>query len=292
MAMLWQVDRLESSNPLLFTSSLFWYVREMLKGILTLRKHRPRRREFGEILLEIVQREGLPLFAEILRRKASIAQKEGQVPTNLRAMASGAILHVRKLYGNIRQEGLKSSSTRLSHALGQKGQDLRRASRIPISLRNSLAAVRSYYDSLPSARERGQFALKATLYSASFLTGLVVGLPLPNVDLSLFRRGRPGNSVTLHSAPRLYVDTSLEWTKAILERASLNHELTEEDRQAVQTVEAMLSQIAQGVALGASAGIGRVSGPTMEMPLEAQEFALLEALFTSLADFRGNSPSR
>lgn len=244
----------------------------------------------GDLLIEVIQREGLGTLGELLRKRAKGAR---DLPQTVQSFAGVAFKKLTGLYSEIREEGLsKASKRRAEVTLQQTQASLKKAKQLPATVKGSLVKAKESYQALSGPRERTEYLLSMGLYAASYLGGVYLGYQLPVRDLKLAKRSHPKSLITLYSAPLFTVELAVEWTKTMVQRALEHPQANDDDKKVLKAAERIFLNLSGGLAAGVAAGevqtriipIARRKKAPLEISLHDDAYRAVEDLFTSIAE--------
>jgi hypothetical protein len=252
-------------------------------------------REVGDLVSQIIQREGATLFSEILKEKA-LQPPQPPVSPGPRFSSRAAMGEVSKWWSDIRRNGLvPASRSHLAEAVEKGRRSLQAGKELAVSLKRSLWDARGYYQSLPSPSERTEFLVLLALCSASYFGGLCVGSQVPRFDVRLFPVGRQADAITVHAAPLLSLEVSLAWMKAVLNRALVYPEIGDTDRRRLIGMIQLCTKLAVGIEAGVAVR-SRVSRAVpflrgrkprvRSIPMDAQSYQVADALLSALSGIK------
>jgi hypothetical protein len=259
---------------------------------------RKRMREVGDLVSQIIQREGAALFSEILKEKALKQSPVSPAPQSNgpRFSSRRAMGEVSKWWSDIRSNGLVPvSRTRLEEALEKGRRSLQAGKNLAVHLKRSLWDAKGYYQSLPSPSERTEFLVLLALCSASYFGGLCVGSQVPRFDVRLFPIGRRADAITVHSAPLLSLEVSLAWMKAVLNRALVYPEIGDTDRRRLIGMIQLCTKLSVGIEAGVAARskvvqavpfLRRRQTRIRSIPMDAQSYQVADALLSALSGLK------
>lgn len=256
--------------------------------------------EVGDLVSQVIQREGAVLFSQIVKEHALRAPRPAEeVPAEAppRFSSKKAVGEVSKWLSDVRESGLVPASRgRLQEALGFARRNLETGSALASNWSARLRDIRTLYRDLTSSTERTEFVLLLALSSASFFGGVAVGSQVPRLDVRLFPVGRRADAITVHSAPLLSLEISLQWVKAVLGRVALSPDLPSTERRRLNAMIRLCDRLSTGIETGVAARervkkaipfLRRRMAKVRSIPLDAQSYQMADALLAALSGIKG-----
>lgn len=236
----------------------------------------------ADALLLTLQNAGPAVFVSLFKERATRFPEPA-------AAARSLLATVRGFADRVRRDGVRETAGR---AVATAKQGVEWAAKAPERIQTSLAETRTYFESLPSAQDKAEYAGALVLYLLSFLAGLTVGFNVPPIDFKMHRKGAPGDRIVLHAFPLMVADLAAEWIATVFDQVK-NSPLTPQDHRRAESLAQMASNLKAGLRTGAAAlawqkrNLGLLplqGGKDVEVALQTKAFADAERLFRSLTD--------
>ena len=227
-----------------------------------------------QILFDVIQREGPTIFANAVKRRMHAA-------TALPRKTVEGFSLVSELIRQGRRHGVRKTFTPY----------FEKAKELPGVVKQQVVGVADEYRALPNWRRKTEFVLTKAVESGTLVAGAYLGFATPNFDAKFFRRKNPLSYVTLHQAPILLVEITIEWMRTVLEKAREHPLAKGESLEEIEGAEKILERLSVGVAAGLSvqkaqrAALGKrfTKKRVVGVSLTDRGYALIEYLFTNLA---------
>jgi len=236
----------------------------------------------ADAILNAMQTSGPVVFSRLLKEKTM------KVPPPAQA-ARGLLKRARGIAEKVREEGM-SNYAKQSFEAAKLGVKL--AAAAPSKIQESAQASRDYFNKLPSAQDKAEYAGAVVLYLLSFLGGFAVGFQIPQVDFKMARKGTPGDRIVLHLFPLMMAELASDWLCIVLDSVKDAKNLSPQDYRRADSLAQIAKNLRAGLRTGAATlawqkrTLGLVpalqSGKDVEVALHKQAFQQAEQLFRAL----------
>lgn len=249
---------------------------------------RKRDHEARDILFQIIQSEGLVTLTQLLKVRAKETQAFSQ---SAQSFATLAVNQIQGLFRSVKQEGFsKASKQQLAVIYRKTKHSWGKTQALASTMKQILQRKQQQFQGLSSPQARAQQLLYLGISSASFASGIPLGYLTPTKDLKFTRRNSPKSLITLYSASIFALNLSVEWTKAILQKAMVHPATDDTDREFFKKVNEAIEALSLGIAAGIGLGIFQkralpflsFQNTPIEIHLNDQDYQMLESLFASV----------
>jgi hypothetical protein len=254
--------------------------------------------DVGDVLAQVISREGPALLSEILKDRAQKTPQAEDVSPPPRASrpARKTLRDVSEWLKQVRSHGVGPVSRHgLEEVLAATKRNLATGRELARVWRSRVRDTQGRFQSLGTPFERTEFVVLLALQSASYLGGLAVGAQVPKIDVRLFPVGRRSDAITVHSAPQLSLEVSLEWVRAILKRTLHAADIGDADRRRIDGMIQLCAQLSEGIEKGLAARekvarvlpfLRRRSTRVRSIPMDAQSYQVADAILSALSGIK------